>query len=288
MQKIGFLGLGIMGAAMAKNLIRAGFEVTVWNRSPGKCYEMTALGAKQGATPKDVMKLCDVTFTMVSDPAAAEAVCFGPEGVLEGIEAGKGYIDMSTVDAVTAQKIGRAITEAGGRFLEAPVSGSKKPAEDGTLIILAAGDRPLYDEALPAFEKMGKKILYLGSIGQGANMKLVVNMMMGGMMAIFCEGLDLGRKAGLEASDILDVIDAGAMANPMFRLKGDLICKETFTAAFPLKHMQKDLRLALLLGDRLNRPLYTAASANEGFKRAKAAGLADEDFSAIYKIIANA
>ena len=286
MRKIGFIGLGIMGTAMAKNLIRAGFEVTVWNRSATKYAEMIALGATQGATPRDVMKLCDATFTMVSDPAAAEAIFFGPDGILEGIDAGKGYIDMSTVDAATSQKIGNAVAKAGGRFLEAPVSGSKKPAEDGTLIILAAGDRSLYDEALPAFEKMGKKTLYLGQIGQGANMKLVVNMIMGGMMAIFGEALDLGRQAGLSASDILDVIDAGAMANPMFRLKGDLIIKDIFTAAFPLKHMQKDLRLALLLGDQLNRPLYTAASANESFKRAKADGCADEDFSAVYKIFA--
>lgn len=286
MHKIGFIGLGIMGAAMAKNLIRAGFNVTVWNRSSAKCTEMAAMGATPAATPRDVMKRCDVTFTMVSDPAAAEAVCFGPEGILEGIDAGKGYIDMSTVDAATSQRIGLAVTEAGGRFLEAPVSGSKKPAEDGTLIILTAGDRTLYDEALPAFEKMGKKTLYLGKIGQGANMKLVVNMIMGGMMAIFGEGLALGRQAGLEAQEILDVIDAGAMTNPMFRLKGDLILKDIFAPAFPLKHMQKDLRLALLLGDQLKQPLHTAAAANESFKRAQAEGFSDEDMSAVYKVFA--
>ena len=286
MHKIGFIGLGIMGTAMAKNLIRAGFEVTVWNRSEAKCAEMIALGAKQGATPCDVMKLCDMTFTMVSDPAAAEAICFGPEGILKGIDAKKGYIDMSTVDAATSLRIGRAVTDAGGRFLEAPVSGSKKPAEDGTLVILTAGDRTLYDEAMPALEKMGKKILFLGQVGQGANMKLVVNMIMGGMMAIFGEGLALGQQAGLSAPDLLEVIDAGAMANPMFRLKGDLILKEIFTPAFPLKHMQKDLRLAILLGDQLNQPLHTAASADESFKRAKAEGFADEDMSAVYKIFA--
>jgi len=132
---------------------------------------------------------------------------------------------------------------------------------------------------------MGKKILYLGKVGNGARMKLVVNMIMGGMMATFCEGLALGSKAGLQAGDLLEVLAAGALANPMFQLKGSAISQGNFTVAFPLKHMQKDLRLAMALGDRLNQPLASAATANESFKRAKAAGFGDEDFSALYKTI---
>lgn len=285
MNKFGFLGLGIMGSAMAKNLLKAGFDVTVWNRSPEKCAELVALGAKTAKTPRQVVESCGITFAMLSDPAAAEAVCFGTDGVLAGIGAGKGYVDMSTVDATTAQKIGAAVTGKGGRFLEAPVSGSRKPAEDGTLIILAAGDKGLYDAAMPAFDRMGKKVLFLGEVGKGAEMKLVVNMVMGGMMSIFCEGLALGAKAGLEVTDMLDVMDAGAMANPMFKLKGGLIAAGNFTTAFPLKHMQKDLRLAVGLGDRLAQPLFTAAAANEAFKRANALGFGDEDFSALFKAI---
>jgi 3-hydroxyisobutyrate dehydrogenase-like beta-hydroxyacid dehydrogenase len=282
---VGFLGLGIMGKAMAKNLLKAGFEVMVWNRSTDKVDEISVLGAKRAARPRDVIETCPLSFAMLADPAAAEDVCFGAGGVLEGMGDGRGYIDMSTVDAATSRKIAEAVTARGGRFLEAPVSGSKKPAEDGALIILAAGDRSLYDEAMPAFEKMGKKVLYLGSVGNGAAMKLVVNMIMGGMMAGFSEGLSLGRKAGLETADILEVIDAGAMSNPMFRIKGGMIGKEDYTVAFPLKHMQKDLRLALLLGDMLNQPLFSAAAANESFKKAKGQGFGDEDFSAIHKII---
>jgi 2-hydroxy-3-oxopropionate reductase len=285
MQNFGFIGLGIMGSAMAKNLLKAGFQVTVWNRSPEKARDLAALGATSAETPRAVVEACSVTFAMLADPAAAEAVCFGKDGVLDGIGTGKGYVDMSTVDAATAQKIGTAVAARGGRFLEAPVSGSKKPAEEGTLIILAAGDRPLYDDALPAFEKMGKKVLYLGEVGNGANMKLVVNMVMGGMMAIFCEGLALGEKAGLAGADILDVIDAGAMANPMFRLKGGLIGRDDFTVAFPLRHMQKDLRLAVALGDQAGQPLFSAAAANEAFKRAREMGLGDKDFSALAKAV---
>jgi len=285
MSKVGFVGLGIMGKAMVGNLIKAGFDVTVWNRSADKVEALVALGAKAAATPRDVAAACPLTIAVLADPAAAEAVCFGPGGILEGIGDGRGYIDMSTVDAATSSKIAGAIASRGGRFLEAPVSGTKKPAEDGTLIILAAGDRSLYEEAAPVFEKMAKKILYLGAVGNGAAMKLVVNMIMGGMMTIFSEGLALGRKAGLEAADILEVIDAGAMSNPMFRIKGGMIGKGDYTVSFPLKHMQKDLRLAMLLGDLLNQPLFSAAAANEWFKKAREHDFGDEDFSAVYKIV---
>lgn len=285
MQKIGFLGLGIMGNAMAKNLVKAGFEVTVWNRSQDKCAELAALGAAVAATPAQVTSSCEITFAMLADPAAAHAVCFGPAGALEGIGAGRGYVDMSTVDADTAQEIGKAITERGGRFVEAPVSGSKKPAEDGTLIILAAGERELFDQALPYFEKMGKKTLFLGEVGRGAQMKLIVNMTMGGMMTIFCEALALTEKAGLSSSDLLDVLDSGALANPMFKLKGAQMLQGSFAPAFPLKHMQKDLRLAIALGDALGQPLFSAAAANEQFKKAKAQGLSDQDFCAVFRAV---
>lgn len=285
MTSFGFLGLGIMGKAMAVNLVKAGFDVTVWNRNPEKTTELVALGAKQGTTPKDVAAQCDITFAMVSDPAAALAICQGPDGVAAGIGAGRGYIDMSTVDDTTSTLIAQTIAQAGGRFLEAPVSGTKKPAEDGTLIILAAGDKSLYDDALPAFDVMGKMAPYLGEIGQGANMKLVVNMMMGGMLSIFSEGMSLGQKAGLQGEQILEVIAAGAITNPMFTGKGAMLLAENYTTSFPLKHMQKDMRLAVALGDKLDLPLPTAAIANESFKQAIKAGYADEDIVAIYKVV---
>lgn len=287
METYGFLGLGIMGNAMARNLVKAGFKVTVWNRSQEKCAELAALGATVAATPAEVTGSCAITIAMLADPAAAREVCFGADGALEGLGAGRGYVDMSTVDAATAREIGAAVAEKGGRFVEAPVSGSKKPAEDGTLIILAAGDLSLFDQALPLFEKMGKKSLFLGELGRGAQMKLIVNMMMGGMMAIFSEGLALAGKAGLAGSDLLEVVDAGAMANPMFKLKGPQMMQGSFAPAFPLKHMQKDLRLAVALGDDLGQPLFSAAAANESFKKARAMGMADDDFCAVFRAISS-
>ncbi len=288
MAHIGFLGLGIMGHAMAANLVRAGYEVTVWNRSPEKCAPLVALGAKQGANPREVASRCDLTIAMLADPAAARETCFGPDGVLAGIGDGRGYVDMSTVDDETARAIAQAVTEHGGRFLEAPVSGTKKPAEDGTLIILAAGDRSLYDEAAPLFDKLGKLRLYLGEVGQGARMKLVVNMVMGEVMAALSEGIALGQKAGLDGAQILEVLDAGAMACPMFKGKGPMLLRGEFPVSFPLKHMQKDLRLALALSETLDQPLHGAAASNEIFKRARAAGYGDEDLSAVFRVIQSA
>lgn len=285
MTKFGFLGLGIMGGPMAANLVRAGFEVTVWNRSPDKCTPLMALGAHRGASPREVAAACDITFAMLADPAAARAVSFGPEGVLEGIGGGRGYVDMSTVDDTTARVIAEAVSERGGRFLEAPVSGTKKPAEDGTLVIFAAGDRSLYDESMAAFDKMGKKHLYLGAVGQGARMKLVVNLILGGMLTTLCEGVALGQKAGLEGEQILEALDAGALANPLFKGKGAMLLQGQFPTSFPLKHMQKDLRLAVALGDQLGQPLHCAAAVNETFKRALAAGKANEDVAAVFEVI---
>ena len=177
--RIGFLGLGIMGVPMAQNLVKAGYSVTVWNRTPDKCEAIVSLGAQQGATPAEVVAASDVTFSMLSDPAAAEAVALGADGVVAGITPGKGYVDVPTVSPECAQAIAAKIEAKGGRFLEAPVSGSKKPAEDGALIFLCAGDEGLYEEVLGPLEVMGKKHLYLGKVGAGAKMKLVVNMIMG-------------------------------------------------------------------------------------------------------------
>lgn len=285
MTRYGFLGLGIMGRAMAANLLKAGYDVTVWNRTHDKCQPLVELGAKLGSDPASVVSACDVTFGMLADPVAAEVVCSGQRGVLEAMAEGKAYVDMSTVDPGTAVKVGLEINRHGGRYLEAPVSGSKKPAEDGTLVFLCGGDEDLFKEVRPLLEVMGKEIFYFGAAGRGARMKLVVNMIMGGMMTAFAEGLSLGEKAGLLPEEVLAVLDAGALANPMFRLKGPAMAEERFPAAFPLKHMQKDMRLALQLGDEYRQALYVASAANATFLKAREAGWSNEDFSAVIKII---
>jgi len=285
--EIGYLGLGIMGSAMAGRLIDAGYKVTVWNRSPQKCADLAAKFAsvKVAETPKAVIDRCDITFACTSDPASARAVVFGENGVLAGMKEGKKFVDMSTVDEETSKEIATAITAKKGIFLEAPVSGSKGPALQGQLVILAAGDKALCEEAQPCFDVMGKRTFFLGEVGAGARMKLVVNMMMGIQIAALSEGLAVGTKAGLEGNDILEVLKEGALNCPMYSLKGPAMIEGKYPTAFPLKHQQKDVRLAIGLGDQLGQPMPVAAAANETLKAARAAGYGDDDMSKVYEVV---
>lgn len=284
--KIGFVGLGIMGSAMAANLVKAGFEVTVWNRSSDKCQPLVAAGACAADSPRAVAEASDILFAMMATPAAVESVRDGNNGIIAGLRPGTGYVDMSTVDAETSMESALLTHEAGALFLEAPVAGSRKPAEDATLTIMAAGDRGLYDSSLPALEKMGRKILFLGETGNAARMKLANNLVMGGMLTALCEGLALASGSGLDTAQLLEVLDSGAVSNPMFRLKGPQItANREFPAAFPLKHMQKDLRLALRLAEEVGQPLFATATINELFKAALAEGLGDSDFAAVCRVI---
>uniref|UniRef100_A0A0E0C3S6 6-phosphogluconate dehydrogenase NADP-binding domain-containing protein n=1 Tax=Oryza meridionalis TaxID=40149 RepID=A0A0E0C3S6_9ORYZ len=235
--KVGFLGLGIMGAPMASNLIKAGCDVTVWNRTRSKCDPLLSLGANYEPSPADVASSCDVTFAMLADPESAVEVACGANGAAEGMAPGKGYVDVSTVDAATSKLIGKHITSTGASFLEAPVSGSKKPAEDGLLIFLTA------------------------------------------------EGLLLSEKVGLDPNTLVEVISQGAISAPMFSLKGPSMVKAAYPTAFPLKHQQKDLRLALSLAESVSQSIPTVAAANELYKVAKSLGLADQDFSAVIEAL---
>mmetsp|Transcript_95506 Transcript_95506/g.265240 ORF Transcript_95506/g.265240 Transcript_95506/m.265240 type:complete len:195 (+) Transcript_95506:1-585(+) len=192
---------------------------------------------------------------------------------------------MSTVDEETAVEIGTAVRAKGGLFLEAPVSGSKGPALNGQLVILAAGDQALKDEAQPCFDVMGKRTFFLGDVGAGARMKLVVNMVMGINMVALSEGLAMGQKAGLQGGDIMEVIKEGAIASPMYGLKGPKMLAGDYDPNFPLKHQQKDIRLAVDLGDKVGQPMPLAAAANEAFKAGMAVGHADKDFSAVFEAV---
>lgn len=286
MTRYGFLGLGIMGSAMASNLVKAGFEVTVWNRTAERTASLEALGATTAATPAEVVGACEITFAMVSDPAATHEVVFGEGGVLEGVSAGHDYVEMSTIDDVTSHEVAQAVSQRGARYLEAPVTGTKKPAEEGQLVILGAGDPTLFEAAKPAFDVMGKLAVFLGEVGNGERMKLVINGVMGEVMAALAEGAALAEKAGLEPETLLQLLDAGIVASPLFRVKGPLLLSREYPASFPLKHMQKDLRLALELAERIGQPLHCMAAVNQVYKRAAVDGHADEDLSAVFEAIA--
>lgn len=274
-----------MGSPMARNLLKAGCDVTVWNRTKSKCDHLIDLGAKYQPSPAEVASSCNITFAMLADPESAVAVACGANGAAEGMSPGKGYVDVSTVDAASSKLIGKRINQTGASFLEAPVSGSKKPAEDGQLIFLTAGDATLYETVAPLLDIMGKSRFYLGEVGNGAAMKLVVNMIMGSMMASFSEGLLLSEKVGLDPNVLVEVVSQGAISAPMFSLKGPSMVKANYPTAFPLKHQQKDLRLALGLAESVSQPIPIAAAANELYKVAKSHGLSDKDFSAVIEAL---
>ncbi|KAK9806488.1 hypothetical protein WJX73_002311 [Symbiochloris irregularis] len=283
--RVGFVGLGIMGLPMANNLVKAGYRVTVWNRSADKAKPLTDKGAQVVSTPQEVAERSDVTVAMLADPAAARAVA---NEVAPGMAAGKGYVDMSTIDAQSAQAIRDLIKGKGAQYLEAPVSGSKQPAEQGKLVILAAGDRELYDRASPLFEVMGKASFYLGEVGKGANMKIAVNMLMGSMLASYAEALALAEAAGLNAQDFVEVINTGAMAAPIFALKGPAMVDGKYPPAFPLRHQKKDMGLAEELGKATSQPLKVANAVHELYTQAAEKGLGDEDFTAVLEAVGRA
>merc|ERR1712130_497092 len=230
--RIGFLGMGIMGTPMAMNLVRSGHNVAVWNRTTEKTKPVVALGATVYTQKKELFSNCDIVFACVSDPAAARDIVFGKDGIADYITNGKAYVDMSTVDAETSIAIGNAIKEKGGRFLEAPVSGSKRPAEAGELIIMCAGDRSLYVDCYSPFEAMSKKWFFMGELGAGAKMKLVVNAIMGAQMVALSEGMALAEKCDLDQVTLLEILPLGALCSPLVTGKGSAILESNFPPHF--------------------------------------------------------
>ncbi|XP_046363125.1 putative oxidoreductase GLYR1 isoform X4 [Haliotis rufescens] len=286
--RIGFLGLGIMGQGMVMNLLRSGHEVTVWNRTASKCREFVKAGALRGTSPNDVVQNCDITFTCVADSGAVRDIVFGNSGVLQGISRGKCYVEMSTVDEETVEDVAEAIMARGGVFLEAPVVGSRVPALEGRLVILTSGDRKLYDDCFSCFEAMGKKSFYLGNeVGTATRMKLIHNMLLGTVMAGLAEAMALAEKVGIDMEDLSEVLSLGSLSCPTINHKSQAIVNAMvngkFDPHFPLQHQQKDLRLVLGLGDRVEQPLYVASAANEMFKKARSLGFSESDISAVVR-----
>uniref|UniRef100_A0A4W4GBK0 Cytokine-like nuclear factor N-PAC n=1 Tax=Electrophorus electricus TaxID=8005 RepID=A0A4W4GBK0_ELEEL len=282
-KRIGFLGLGLMGSGIVSNLLKMGHVVTVWNRTAEKCDLFIQEGARLGRTPAEVVSMCDITFSCVSDPKAARDLVLGPSGVLQGIRPGKCYVEMSTVDPETITELSQVITSRGGRFLEAPVSGSQQLSNDGMLVIVAAGDRSVYEDCSSCFQAMGKTSFFLGEAGNAARMMLVLNMVQGSFMATIAEGLTLAQATGQSQQTFLDILCQGQMASTFVDQKCQNILQGNFKPDYYLKHIQKDLRLAISMGDSVNHPTPMAAAANEVYKRAKALDQSDNDMSAVYR-----
>ncbi|CAM9194963.1 unnamed protein product [Discosporangium mesarthrocarpum] len=284
-EKVGFIGLGIMGDGMARNLINGGSDLVVWNRSGEKAEAFSSeTGCEVAKTPKEVVEKCGVTISMLSTPEAASDVFYRDDGVLAGLGEGKSIIDCATLRTEDMEAMYKDAKGAGALFLEAPVSGSKAPAANGQLIFLCGGDKELFDSAQGYLELMGKANYYLGPAGKGTEMKLVVNMIMGTMLASLAEGMCLADSLGLENNALVEILGLGAMANPMFNIKGPLMEKKDYSPNFPLKHAQKDIRFALGLGEEVDQPLPVAAAANAEYKRASSK-YGDDDFCAVIEAL---
>ncbi|XP_052892478.1 cytokine-like nuclear factor N-PAC isoform X1 [Anopheles moucheti] len=280
--KFGFLGLGVMGCGIVKNLIKSGHSVVVWNRSANKCRKFQEVGAEVAETPSDVVEMTDVTYSCVSDPQVAKDMVFGNCGVMSANLAGKGYVEMTGVDPETSNDINEAIISKGGRYLEAQIQGSKNQAEEGTLIILASGDRLLFEECQSCFEAISRNSFYLGDVGNATKMNLILQMISGITLAGVAEAMALADRAGLQQKDVLEVLELTSMSSEMMLQKGNAIIKGEFPTHQALKHMQKDLKLALSLADGLEQSLPITAASNEVYKHAKRLGYGSHDASAVY------
>ncbi|MBI4342281.1 MAG: NAD(P)-dependent oxidoreductase [Candidatus Omnitrophica bacterium] len=279
--RIGFLGLGTMGAPMAAHIARAGFPLTVWNRTAAKVEPLLRVGAKSGKSPAHVAAEADVVITMVSQPTDVEAVVLGPDGVLDGIKSGAVLVDMSTVSPATSRKLAGAMTTKQAEFLDAPVVGSKGPATEGTLVILAGGLPSTLERCRPVLSTMGKTIILAGGVGMGSALKLATNLMLAHLAAGFAEGLLLVQRAGLDPKRYLEVLEASTFRSPWYQTKGAGMIKREFATHFALKHMHKDLRLMGELAGEVNAALPVTQAIEALFAQSEAAGRADLDYSAI-------
>jgi 3-hydroxyisobutyrate dehydrogenase-like beta-hydroxyacid dehydrogenase len=284
-KKIGFMGLGIMGTPMAANLLKAGYPVMVYNRSPEKAEPLVKQGAGLASTPENLAKAAEVIIAMVTGPEALGDLLWGAQGAGGAFNSGKVFINMSSVAPRYTRDLAAQLAPTGVMFIDAPVSGTKKPAEDGTLIILAGGPQDKVQELEPLFGAMGKKVVYCGAVGQGSMMKMFINLLLGMMMEGFAEVLNFGRLGGLSLEAMLDTVYSGPLNCGMFQMKAPNLEKKTYPAAFPFKHLTKDLKFVVDTAYELSAPVPVAQTLLHLFQAGVAQGWGDEDISAIARVL---
>ncbi len=279
--KVGFIGLGIMGQPMALNLIKAGFEVKVYNRTPGKADALVKAGAKAAKTPAEAAQDAQFVCTIVSDSAAMEEVTMGKNGMLETIGAGAIVIDSSTISPVVSRKLACAIAGKGASLLDAPVTGSKHGAEKGELTIMIGGEREVFERAMPVLKVLGKKHIYCGANGAGLSAKLAQNAIQSTTLEIFCEGFVLAAKAGVRPETMFEIVQSSMARAALTDFKAPFIFKGDFTPYFPLKWMHKDLELAMEAAYSQGVTMPAAGAVKEVYAAARAQGKGELDYAAV-------
>jgi 3-hydroxyisobutyrate dehydrogenase-like beta-hydroxyacid dehydrogenase len=286
MAKIGFIGLGNMGSPMAINLVKAGHEVYVWNRTAAKADAAVAAGATLVASPKEAAEAGDFVISMVSDGPTLHAVALGADGIVAGLSAGKIYADESTVSVAESKKVNDAVEAAGAKFLRAPVTGSTVLAEKGAIGILASGDKAAYDKFLPIFEVIGGNQFYVGGADEARVMKLSLNLMIAAEMQLEAEAVVLAEKAGLDVGQVTEIIAGSAAGSPLTGYKAAIITKGVYEPpAFSTKLMIKDLKLALAVADEVGVELPATELTKAKLEAAESKGWGNSDFSVLTKLL---
>jgi 3-hydroxyisobutyrate dehydrogenase-like beta-hydroxyacid dehydrogenase len=280
---VGLIGLGLMGRAMAVNLLKAGVPLTVWNRTRAKAEELAAQGAKTAATPREAAAASDVLLTIVSDPPALEATLWGAAGVLEGLRRGTVLVDSSTVAPALARRIAAACAERGAEFLDAPVTGGTWGAEKGELVFMVGGKRDVLTRVEPVLAAMGKRFLHMGDHGAGQTVKLAMNLILALQVDALAEAVALVTGAGVAADRLIEVLQSSMARAAVLDIKAPMILKRDYTPSFPLRLMHKDLGLALELANQLGVPLPATAAARETYSAVKGAAKEDVDYAAVAK-----
>lgn len=284
-RRIGFVGLGRMGQPMARNLLKAGFALQVYDVLPDRVAALTALGAQAAGSPREAAAGADLVLSMILDDAVLEAVALAPDGVLAGARPGLIYADMSTVSAGVSARVAAAADAAEIAFLRAKVSGSVQPAEDGALTIFASGPRAAYDACQAPFAALGRRSYYVGAGDEAIYLKLVHSLMVGVTAGLIGEALTFGERGGVDWAQMIDVLDHSALSSPFFNYKAPLLTARDYThPQSTVDVAAKDIDLALADAKRLNIPLPLTAVARELFRSMQARGTGGQDLIGLVRV----
>lgn len=279
--KIGFIGLGIMGLPMAKNLLRSGYSLVVHNRSRKPVEELASHGAEQAFSSREVAERTDVVITMLPDSPDVREVILGRDGVIEGVRPGMVVIDMSTISPKVSVEIANTLAAKGVEMLDAPVSGGQKGAIEGTLSIMVGGKKEVFEKCLPILKAMGRVIVHVGGNGAGESVKLCNQVICALNIVSMCEGIALCRKTGVDVAKMIEVVSGGLGASNIISNLAPKILAGDMEPGFKLRLQQKDLRLALQLAEELKTPLLATGLAHQIFRIAEAKGLGEKGTQAL-------
>lgn len=278
---IGFIGLGLMGKPMARNLLKAGYPVVVWNRTAARADELVREGAKLGKNPRETAAGTDVLITIVSDPPALEQVLWGTDGALGALKRGSTYIDSSTISPELARRVAAAGAERGVDFLDAPVTGGTWGAEEGKLVFMIGGKKEVLDRVQPVLAAMGQRFFLLGPNGAGQTVKLAMNLILALEVDALAEAMALVTRAGVPGEKLVEVMQTSMARAAVLDVKAPLILKNEYPPSFPLRLMHKDMRLALELARQENLSLPAAAASFTTYSAVKEAAKDDPDYAAV-------